>query len=110
MPTTPVYDIGDIVYLRESAALGFLEPVKISGVSLSRQGWIYAIEAKAGLPRAPSHFGDRITAVQGMILYFSEDEFVVQCDAMALVEANLEAQLTRIQLQRASVCVEPTAG
>ena len=104
MTDPPIYDIGDIIYLRESAALGFLEAVKISGLSLSRQGWIYTIEAKAGLPQAPSHFGDRITAVQGMILYFSEDEFVVQCDAMALVEANVQVQLTRIQAQRASVC------
>lgn len=108
--TPPLYNIGDILYLRESAALGFLEVAKVSGVTLSPQGWIYATEARAGIPRSPSHMGDRITAVQGMILYFSEDEFVVQCDAMALVEANLAAQLTRIQAQRASVCAEPTAG
>lgn len=109
-PTPPLYNIGDILYLRESAALGFLEVAKISGISLSQQGWIYATEAKAGFPRSPAHTGDRITTVQGMILYFSENEFVVQCDAMALVEANLVAQLGRIQAQRASICAEPTAG
>ncbi len=106
----PLYDIGDIIYLRESAAIGFLEAVKISGVMLNRQGWIYTIEAKAGQPRAPSHIGDRITAVQGTLLYFSEDEFVVHCDALALVEANLQDQLDRVQAQRTSACAEPTAG
>lgn len=101
---TPLYDRGDIVYLRESAALGFLEAVQISGVMRGPNGWLYAIVAKAGQPMAPSHFGDRITAVQGMILYFSEDEFVTVCDAQLLVEANLQTQLSRIQAQRAALC------
>jgi hypothetical protein len=39
-----------------------------------------------------------------MILYFSEDEFVTVCDAQLLVEANLQAQLSRIQAQRAALC------
>ena len=108
MTSMPTYDIGDIIYLRESAALGFLEAVKISGIMLGPNGWVYAIAAKAGQPTAQSTFGDRITAVQGMVLYFSEDEFVTVCDAQLLVEANLTAQLNRIQAQRASQC--PDAG
>lgn len=109
MSSAPLYDIDDVVYLKESAALGFLEAVKINGVTLSRQGWIYTIEAKAAYPQAPTTFGDRITAVQAMTLYFGEDEFVTPCDAMALVEANLQEQLVRIQAQRSSICAE-TAG
>ena len=112
MINPPIYSPGDIVYLRESAALGFLEAVQISGLMYGPNGWLYTIKAKAGQPTAPSHFGDRITAVQGMILYFSEDEFVTVCDAQALVEANLQLQLDRIKLQRASQCpdADVTAG
>jgi hypothetical protein len=111
MINPPTYDIGDVVYLRESAALGFLEAVVISGISRGPNNWVYSIVARAGQPAAPALYGDRITAVQGMILYFSEDEFVTVCDAQALVEANLQAQLDRIQLQRASQCPDDvTAG
>jgi hypothetical protein len=77
---------------------------------LGPNGWVYAIVAKAGQPTASSTFGDRITAVQGMVLYFSEDEFVTVCDAQALVEANLTAQLNRIQAQRASQCPDDITG
>jgi len=100
----PLYEPGNILYLRESAALGFLEAVRISGMSYGPNGWIYTITAKGGLPSSTSFQGDRITAVQGMILYFSEDEFVSVCDAQALVEVNLQASLDRIQAQRASQC------
>jgi hypothetical protein len=107
----PLYSPGDILYLRESAALGFLEAVQVSGLTYGPNGWIYTIAARAGQPTAPSHRGDRITAVQGMVLYFSEDEFVPVCDAQALVEANLQAQLDRIQAQRAALCPDDvTAG
>jgi hypothetical protein len=111
MPAQPLYDIDDILYLRESAALGFLEPVKISSMTLSRQGWVYQVSAKISGARAPSTSGDRISLVTGNLLYFGESEFVDQCDALALVEANLQAALDRIQAQRASACSdEPTAG
>ena len=110
MINQPLYEPGDILYLLESAALGFLEAVRISGMMYGPNGWLYTVSAKASQPTAPSHFGDRITAVQGATLYFSEDEFVLVCDAQALVEANLQAQLDRIKLQRAAQCPDITAG
>lgn len=105
----PLFDRGDVVYLRESAALGFLEAVKINGAMLGPQGWLYSVAARIGSPRAPSHIGDRISAVNGMTLFFTEDEFVEHCEALALVEANLQTQLDRIQAQRASACSEITS-
>ena len=107
---TPLYDIDEVVYLKESAALGFLEAMRISGISRTKGEWIYSVAARAPGPTAVSHHGDRITAVQGMILYFNESEFVLLCDALALAEANAQRQLTKLQAQRANLCVEPTAG
>lgn len=104
MINTPLFGPGDIVYIRESAALGFLEPVQINGAIYSSNGWLYTVAARASSPMTPSHYGDRVTAVQGMVLHFSEDEFVTKCDAYLLVEANLQAQLDRIRLQRESQC------
>tara|TARA_R110000868_G_scaffold150227_5_gene373258 strand:- start:6536 stop:6868 length:333 start_codon:yes stop_codon:yes gene_type:complete len=106
--SAPLYEPGDILYLRESAALGFLEAMQISGMMYGPNGWLYTVRARTGQPTAPSHFGDRITAVQAMTLYFSEDEFIPVCDAQALVEANLQVQLDRIKLQRAAQCPDIT--
>jgi hypothetical protein len=106
----PLYDIEEVVYLKESAALGFLEAVRISGISRTKDAWIYSVSARAPQPTAVSHHGDRINAVAGMILYFTENEFVPLCDALSLAEANAARQLAQIQAQRASICVEPTAG
>lgn len=106
----PLYEEGDVVYLRESAALGFLEAVRIGGITHSSQGWLYVVESRVPQPRAAAHIGDRITAVHGKPLYFSESEFVTHCDALDLVEANLSTQLNRIQAQKASLCADPTAG
>lgn len=101
---SPLYNINDVLYLRESAALGFLEAVRISGISLSQHGWVYTVTAKVGTASSSVYMGDRVSAVHGVPLYFSEDEFINHCDAIALVEANLQLQLDKIKLQRSSTC------
>jgi hypothetical protein len=110
MISRPLYEPGDIVYLRESAALGFLEAVQISTLMYGPNGWVYTTRSRAGQPTALSHYGDRASLVNGVTLYFSEDEFVTVCDAQLLVEANLQAQLDRIRSQRSSQCSDITAG
>lgn len=110
MISQPLYEPGDIVYLRESAALGFLEAVQINGLMYGPNGWLYTVRSKASQPMAFTHYGDRVSLVNGSVLYFSEDEFVTVCDAQVLVEANLQAQLDRIKAQRSSQCSDITAG
>ena len=110
MSEAPLFNIGDIVYLRESAALGYLEAVRISGITKTRVGWIYTVSARTPGPIAVAHHGDRINSVAGSVLYFTESEFVLVCDALDLAEANVKRQLDKIQAQKASLCVEPTSG
>jgi hypothetical protein len=106
--TELLYDVGEVVYLRESAALGFLEAVRISGAMRQNGRWLYSVTARPAGPTAVAHHGDRITAVHGMILYFTESEFVTHCDALSLAEANAQRQLQQLQAQRTSLCVEST--
>jgi hypothetical protein len=100
----PVYSVNDVVYVRESAALGFLEAVKISGVMQYNGYWVYTISAVVGQPQAPSVYGDRISLVSGNTLYFREDEFVDECSALALAEARAQSVLDSIQSKRSSKC------
>ena len=109
--TTPIFDIGQVVYLKESAALGFLEPVRINGIHKHNDGWLYSIRNNVSQPSAVSQYGDRLAMNSGQTLFFSEDEFVLVCDALALAEANALAVLSKLQAQRASLCpTEITSG
>jgi hypothetical protein len=84
--------------------------MRISGISRAKGAWIYSVSARAPGPIAVPHHGDRITAVSGSVLYFTETEFVLLCDALVLAEANVARQLAQLQLQRTNLCTEPTAG
>ena len=103
----PKYDIGDVVYLKESAALGHLEAVTISG-AVYNNGWMYTIRAGRALPTSVAHYGDRISAVHAKTLYFTENELIVLCDALELAEANAQRALERIQIQRTNLCPDVT--
>lgn len=92
------YSIGDVVYLRESAALGQLEPLKISGVTLNTVGWLYTISVRNGPPGGA--LGDRRSNIGHEVIYFTEDEFLSLYDALVLIEANTLAAYNRAVAQR----------
>lgn len=100
----PIYEEGDTAYLKESAALGFLEAVTISGITRDKGKWLYAIRAGVSRPTAPSHYGDRASLVNAKTLFFTESELISVCDALALAEANAQRVLDRLQAQKASIC------
>ena len=111
MSSTPLYDEGDVVYLKESAALGFLEPARISSIFKKNNQWLYTVKMGASEPTSVAHYGDRIHMVSGSVVYFTEDEFVLLCDALDLAEANAKKQLIGIQSQKAILCAtEPTSS
>lgn len=99
----PSYSVGDVVYLRESAGLGFLEAVRISEVRSRSSEWIYSIQARASQPNSVS-YGDRISHVNGQVLYFSESELISQCEALTIMEAAVSANLIKIQQMKTNLC------
>jgi len=99
----PRYKVNDVVYLRESAAIGFLEAVIISGVTWGSNQWLYSV--RAGISqRNATHYGDKVSFVNGAQLLFTEEEFIPLCTALDLIEANLQRQLADIQRRKASLC------
>jgi len=99
----PLFEIGQHVYFRESAALGHLESVVINGMVRQNSQWLYTIRAGSIGAVAP-FYGDRKTTTSAATLYFTEDEFVLLCDALELAEANAVAQLNRIREQKSAHC------
>lgn len=100
----PKYDIGNVAYIKESAALGFLEPVQIASVQQYNGSWVYTIQAQISQPQNPSLYGDRTSIISGAVLYFSEGELISQCDALALAEAKAQQNLEAIQAKRSKNC------
>lgn len=88
----PLYDIGEAVYLRESAAVGALEAVVISGMSYSTQGWQYTVTTGPNLLQAQSRIS---SVVNGALLYFKESELVDKNTAVHLCKLNAQAAVDR---------------
>ncbi len=97
------YNPGDVVYLRESAALGQLEAVKISGAHLGQNGWMYSINSSLSPPSMGGAM-ERRSQISTQTVYYTEDEFLVLCDALVLVETNAKASYDRAKAQRQSFC------
>ena len=109
MPASaPAFNIGQVVYLRESAALGRLEAMRISGIHMATDEWIYTITLDGPAQRSTATFGDRVSLITGAILTYTESEFVLLCDALALAEANAQRALDKVQAQRAALCPRGT--
>jgi len=92
----PLYEIGQKLYLRESAALGYLEAVQITGITLGEHSaWLYSYAQEVGQQQG-STYGDRRSLVFGKIIYLDESELVDYCTALGLVKANLQARMNEI--------------
>jgi len=102
----PIYDIGSTVYLRESAAIGFVEGYKVQSVRYSVSGSvIYKLAFYAKSPNAAATIGDRITGLHVMPVEMRETDLITYCEALDLAIANLEEQLTSLnRLKSSSDC------
>ena len=101
---SPKFNIGDLLYIRESAALGFLEPVKIRTILKNSSGWLYTINAGMSGPNVPQIYGDRRLFVNGATLYLDETELISYCDALQLSIANAQANLNKLLALQTGIC------
>ena len=62
-----LYEVNDLVYLSESAKLGFLESYQVSGVRQDASGeWLYLISVPQRSPTSLPTYGDRITLTKSI--------------------------------------------
>lgn len=109
MATKPEYNVGDIVYLESSAAIGRLDAFKISGIEQAQQGrWLYRVDVYKKPPHQQligDSYDGRIK--EGSIFYTAE-EFITHCEALDLMVTQLERQIQHVESQMAVICDEPT--
>ena len=98
MAIAPVYDIGQPVYLRESAALGFLEAYVVKDMAYQPNGkLIYTLVTSLKQPAAVMTIGDRVTGQQVLPNRFYEEDLISYRDALALCITSLQNQLDTLQ-------------
>jgi len=104
----PTYGIGNIVYIRESAALGFLEAYAVEGVEYTSDGSpLYTLVSSLRAPNVAQTMGDRVTGQRLLPVKFLEHDLILYCDALELASISLRSQLDSIESLRVlHGCVE----
>jgi len=98
MAAAPLYNIGSTVYLRESAALGFLEAYIVKEMAYQPNGKLfYTLSTSIRPPDAVQTIGDRITGRQNLPIRFYEEDLIAYREALELCITNLQTQLTALQ-------------
>jgi hypothetical protein len=98
MARAPLYDINQIVYLQESAALGFLEAYTIKDISYQPNGkLIYTLTTSLKQPAAVQTVGDRITGQRTLPIRFYEEDLIEYKEALEVCITNLQRQLDDLQ-------------
>lgn len=98
MAKAPLYDIGQTVYLRESAALGFLEAYLVKDMGYQPNGrLIYTLVTSLKSPAAVQTIGDRVTGQRTLPIRFYEEDLIGYKEALEICIANLQNQLVALQ-------------
>lgn len=96
-----MYNIGDAVYLRDSAAIGFLECYAVSQIHiLPGNDVVYELSSSFVAPTTTPLFGDRVTHRVRPVLNFRESELITKNDAIDLAKSALEIQLAALESLR----------
>lgn len=102
--SNPAYEVNQVLYLKESAAIGFLEAVVINSVTSSPNGWVYSWRSM-GQPQQIQSYGDRRSfGGAGKVLYLTEGELISKCDALALIRSTLQAKIDGVDRMIQNQC------
>lgn len=104
MTMSNAYNQNDIVYLRESASRGVIEPVRIGSIMQTNGGWQYTIRFGPSLPINNQTYGDKKSLINNAVLYFNESELLTKCQAYELAEAYALALYNKLSAERQLHC------
>lgn len=103
MPTKPTYNIGDVVYSKESAALGELDAFKIGSIHQKSPGvWVYQFYINKRPPDQQT-VEDRIDLRTTSNLFFEESDLINLCGALHLAITNVQARINKVFV-RQQIC------
>ena len=102
----PTYNPGDVVYLSESAAIGFIEAYRIVHAQFNADGTVaYVLDTSVKSPTVAT-FGDMVGPPRYAKLTINESDLVDYCGALTLAISALQSQLSSLQAKKDSICVD----
>ena len=106
--SAPVYQVNDVVYLIESAKVGFIESYQVSGVRQAASGaWLYKISVPSR-PGRNATFGDRITLRTEIDFELAEAELTTYCEAVDFAIVFVTNNLAYLQSLKTAHCTDGT--
>lgn len=100
----PVYALGDVVYLRDSAAIGFIEAYRIQHAVYNSDGTVsYVLETSVRTPTVAT-FGDMVGPPRYAPLTMLETNLVSYCEAIDLALAHHQVAVSDLQAKKDSHC------
>ncbi len=108
---TPLYSIDDVVYLKESAGVGFIEAYQVAAVSYDVSGnVIYKLRTGVRPPTNPATIGELSSGLHFLPLLVLESNLISYCDALDMAIAVEEAKLTELRRYKNANCSSGTDG
>jgi len=104
MAKAPLWSVGDMVYLRESAVLGFLEGYKVTNIIYDPgyNRWMYEIAIKHK-GTEPSTTIDMYNLRTQEVLRLGENDLISQGEAVDLAIINTEQRLEYLKQKKANL-------
>jgi len=104
MPDAPRWSVDDIAYLRESAAIGFIEGYKIANIRFDPQWdrWLYDVVIKHR-GTEPNSVIDMYNLRSKETITFGENDLINQAEALDLAIINTEQRLRELNIKRAAI-------
>lgn len=102
---TPLYSIDDVVYLRESAGIGFIEAYSVAAVSYDVSGnVIYKLRTGVRPPNNPATIGELSSGLHFLPLLVLESQLVTYCEAVDMAIAVEELKLAELRRYKDANC------
>lgn len=111
MMSNPLYQVGDEVYLLDSAKTGSVMSYMISGSRQMTDGsWVY----KFCIPRRPPNnnatMGDRIKHGRDLDFELREAQLCSYCEAVEIALAYFRTQVSALEAQYNTYCTDTSSG
>jgi len=107
---SPVFNVGDCIFIRESAKIGFLESHTITNIyrTADQRQWKYFLDIKGDQRQRDRNGNFILRPAQTVVprMYFLENELITECDALNYAIDHLERAIIKMASDFVAVCDE----
>jgi len=106
----PRFSVGDCVFMREPAKIGFLESHIITNIyrTPDQRQWKYHLDIRGDQRQRDRHGNFFLKPAQTVIprIFFLENEIITECDALNFAIDNLDRRIIKMASDFVAVCEE----